>query len=196
MRGIAQINPRALWGDHVIGGGAPVDELLASRDTAQRFPALCPETYCPLCRPSEKAFIMWVGSEYTETSFIQEAERLGVSKRIPAIPKELVIGRDWVYLAKQYMIPGTGQFWMPETPNTNNGHARKGWGPGIFYAFRPQRIVRIITESQAAEGLVQQLQEQGIEAVVVPDDDPDHVGKKRKTIDTPAKSFRGDRSHV
>ncbi len=188
MRGIAQINPHELWGDHKVGEGNTFGPGDTSKPVADRIieevlgvPVLCPENGCPACRPNEKAFLMWVGSEYTETSFVEEAERLGVSKRIPAIPKDLVIGRDWVYMAKLYLIPGTGQFWIPGTPNTDNGHARRGWGPGVFYAFRPQRLVRIITESQAVEGLGDQLLQQGITPVVVPDDDPDHnpaAGKK------------------
>ncbi|TAK33496.1 MAG: hypothetical protein EPO21_13040 [Chloroflexota bacterium] len=155
-RGIARINPRALWGDHG-----------------------CHEAGCPMCHPPEKAYLMWVGSEYTERSFIAEARRLGVSKRIPAVPKDLVVGEDWVFLAKLHIIPDGGQQWMPFLRQQQEEDRRRNWGPGVFFAFRPRRLVQVITESMAAAGATEELAKQGVTAVVVPDEDPDHRRKSK-----------------
>ena len=58
---------------------------------------------------------------------------------------------------------GTGQLWLS----------------GIFYAFRPKRIVRIIpTTMPEPERMA--LRDQGLTLVVVPRDDPDHQpGRQR-----------------
>ena len=69
-RSIAMIDPFVLWGNHL--------DLATGRR--------CCETDA-MCAPADRGFLMWVGNEYTVENFRQEADRLGVSKRIPAIPK-------------------------------------------------------------------------------------------------------------
>ena len=150
-RGIARIDPLKLWGEH----------------------QNCTDpTVCPVCHPAHKAWLMWVGKEYTPESFIAEARAMGVSKRVHQVPKDLVIGEDWVWLAYLHLIPGKGQFRLL---GGQDGKRPRDMGPGIFYVFKPTHLEKIVTESQAQDQeAMDKLKEQGITPVVVPDDDPDH----------------------
>ena len=172
-RSISQIDPQTLWGDHVIVGIAPVvpgqnggsrpEGLPDSTDFFQ----LCPESDA-ICSPTDRGWLMWVGSEYTRESFRTEAKSQGVSKRIPAIPNDLVLGEDWVYLAKKRLIPNAGQMWLP-------GEAREqsGCGPAIFQTCRAERVEKIVTYL-APEATVDELRGQGVTPVVVDHGDPAH----------------------
>jgi hypothetical protein len=126
---------------------------------------------CPVCHPtqwSEKHGLMWVGRHfYTPESFVEEATRLGISKRISRIPKELVLGQTWILLAHKE----AGEK-LVENVNTK-------W-PAIFYAFRPQKIEMIVTQSQSKDGeFMQKLNEKNLTPVVVPDNDADHIKTKK-----------------
>lgn len=157
-RGIAKINPQRLWGNH---------HLDDCRDTDL------------FCQPLETAYMMWVSdSEYTAASFIEEARRMGVSKRIPFIPDGFQVGVDWVYLARTHAVPPRGDLtafdfaWeedAKEEPKT------RGWKPGIFFAFRPTAVEKIVTATQSLDfEAMQELEDKGIKPVIVPDDDRDH----------------------
>lgn len=125
---------------------------------------------CPICHPAKmgrRSGLMWVGSSfYTPNSFAQEAIKMGVSKRISTVPKDLELGSTWVLLAHRQVVPVEKEGPLFDMPTL---------GPGIFFAFIPQRIEKIVTESQSKdESLIQRLQARGITPVVVPDDDQDH----------------------
>lgn len=162
-RGISKINPQKLWGPHV---HEPAPYVSAE-------PVSCGE-HDVICEPPSKAYLMWVGGEYTMESFRDEAARLGVSKRIPAVPADFEIG-DWVFLAFQKAVPIDGKtIRMDFDP-----HKDRGWTPGIFYAFRPLRVEMVLAESQREDvELLVKLSERGIQPVFVPDDDPDHAPRK------------------
>jgi hypothetical protein len=153
-RGIQKINPRAIWEIH--NGCA------------------CNVNNCPVCYPPDEAFLMWVGSEYTAKTFTDEADDMGVSKRIAIIPNDLKQG-SIVYLAMRHIIPNTGKFWLPDMePNKRNS------GPGVFYVFKVDRIEKIITQSMDNAGVGSALQTLGITPVVVPDYDPDHTANSAR----------------
>ncbi len=81
-RGFTQVNPYQLWGIH--------------QDCKDRFRP------CFLCDPQDQpAYIMLVGEKYYKTpqDFLDEAHRMGISKRIPFIPKDLVLGETIIFLA-------------------------------------------------------------------------------------------------
>jgi len=160
-RNIAKISPLRLWGHH----------LTECKDSA----------FDPICFPPEQAYLMWVGSEYTPQSFIAESSAMGISKRIPAIPADLKVGEDWVFLAFQKLIPtGKKAFLLPfDDPEDLKG--KKGFEPGVFFAFRPTRLEMIVTQSQSQDAeKMKLLTDKGIEPVIVPDDDPDHAPRKRR----------------
>lgn len=138
---------------------------------------ICPST-CPICNPElmgKKIFLMWVGqSYYTPESLIKEAHSLdpktgeprGVSKRIAAIPKDLTRS-SWILLAHK-KVP----FYKEE--NGFRHYEQKTHRPAIFFAFKPSRIEKLIWKKDATPETLKQLEDQEIEAVIIPDGDPDH----------------------
>ncbi len=134
---------------------------------------------CPLCNPKivgERAGLMWVGEEfYTPDSFIREAKKLGVSKRINAIPKGFEVGKTWVYLAHRK----AGTKIITENGGLLNSEIQKKVPcPAIFLAFAPTRIEKLIWESEATEENLKELRRRGITPVIVHDGDPDHNPKR------------------
>lgn len=114
--------------------------------------------------------LLWVGEKFYPNpySFVEEAEKLGVSRRISAIPKKIVLGKTWILLAHPKAIPHD-----VEDPNT--GKVETKFNPGIFYAFKPDRIEQIITKTQSEDiDFMRAIEKRGITPVIVPDDDLDH----------------------
>lgn len=121
---------------------------------------------CPLSHPrrlGERAGLIWIGEKFYPTphAFSEEAAKLGISRRVNAIPRGFKVGVTWVLLAH------------PRVLVLDDG----AWLKGIFRVFRPERIEKIVTASQAADAAaVAELRERGITPVVVPDGDSDHQG--------------------
>ncbi|KKL93734.1 hypothetical protein LCGC14_1871670, partial [marine sediment metagenome] len=168
-RGFTLINPLQLWGIHTP----------------------CSDDHpCFVCDPGEDpAFIMLVGEGFYKSpgDFAQEARIMGISKRIPFIPKAMVVGKTVVYLAHHKAVevreaPAL-QHTMAVEPSDPMNRPRLldaetvGKAIGIFTAFIPQRIVQIVKESSlkgpAGDKLIEDLAKRGITAVPVPDADPD-----------------------
>lgn len=115
----------------------------------------CP-SQCPACwplnvfGPEGKAGLMWVGKKhYSVESFMKESASLGISKRINAIPREFRVGKTWIFLAhkeavdlppEENDVPIQDKLFDRESKETKQG-------PGIFMAFRPRRIERIVKQS-------------------------------------------------
>lgn len=108
---------------------------------------------CPACYPPEKGALMWVGKQYyTAQSFMTEALKMGISKRIAKKPKGLEIG-DVIYLIH------------PEAFAPKEGNVRGT--AGIFVAAHISAFHRIITEKQESnEKLMSDLEAQGITPVI------------------------------
>lgn len=125
------------------------------------------ESFCPItelaAQKTEPVIgLAWVGEKfYTPASFTQEALELGVSKRVPVVPSWVKLGETWIFLAHP-------QGYFRYAPDN-----QKITSPGIFYAFCPQRIEKIVIDQTPEEELAK-LREKGITPVVVPHDDPDH----------------------
>lgn len=102
----------------------------------------------PLFPAMTRAGLLWIGGQFypTPAAFLAEADRLGISRRIAAVPKGLEIGKTWVLLAHRKAIyPRVGE-WI-EKGTVLSGEPR----PGIFHVFRPDRIEYVVkgSESQA-----------------------------------------------
>lgn len=136
---------------------------------------------CPICHPEEDGsyFLMWVGSEYTEESFIEEAKKMGFSKRIPWIPKDFILGKSWLFLAKKNNTE-------VKLGKIVNKRGRKPMASAIFYAVQPEAIHYLIKEEEATEKYVQELEEQGITPITVPKEF-EHLHKEGV-----AKTFKED----
>jgi hypothetical protein len=125
---------------------------------------------CPVCYPSTESQpygLLWVGeSFYTPTNFIAEAVKMGISRRIAAVPRNLKLGETWVLFAHRSACGA----------RIDEDGDREGI-PGVFYAFRPQRIEKLIWERDAKNELLEDLQRRGITPVIIPDGDLNHDPK-------------------
>jgi hypothetical protein len=144
-----------------------------------------------------RAGLLWIGERFypSPSHFIAESDSLGISRRLSAIPRDLEIGKTWVFLAH------------PRADFVDGADAA-----GVFRIFKPERLERIV--KQSAFDIIAGIQEKrgnvipldidaeafrvllpatpaevletikaynsdlkrGITWVPVPDDDPDHKG--------------------
>ncbi len=101
---------------------------------------------CPVCLPRSifgrdgKAGLLWVGEKYyTPEEFKAEVNEMGISKRIPAVPNGFKVGEHWIFLAHPKAIPNIVALDSPDEPTHK---------PGIFMAVQPQRIERIVKQTE------------------------------------------------
>jgi len=126
---------------------------------------------CPAARPAllgERVGLLWIGAQFypTPEDFSVEATRMGVSRRILAVPRGFKLGTTWVFLAHPRVM---------RSIDAETGEVV--WKPGIFKIFRPTAIEKIVTATQAEDTEeMARLEKAGITPVVVPDDDRDHRG--------------------
>ena len=174
-RSYTKINPFRLWGPH---------DYPKTSSHQQ-----CKDTFrpCFMCDPKDEiALLMNVGAGYYETpeDFMAEGRQLGICKRIPHIPPELEVGKTIVYLthpkACEVRAPVALQQAMSileeaeaKQPKLLEAE-RVTKALGIFTAFIPQRIEKLIKESEATPETIEALKKRSITAIPVPDDDPDH----------------------
>ncbi len=102
------------------------------------------DEYCYICHPTDEKYgLMWVGERfYSPQSFVREAEKLGISKLVPSLPKNLEIGRTKVLLAH-----------------------RKAWKnkePAIFYAFIVRRVEVLVRVEDLSKEWVKRLRKRGV----------------------------------
>lgn len=135
---------------------------------------------CPLAAmpPDQPCGLQAVSQKfYTPQSFRAESESLGVSRRISAIPRELEIGKTWVFLAysqhKTATLPPDGAGFQQVVPDDYQE---------VFYAFRPSRIELVVSPSWKAAHAEQVAyhEKKGVVLVEVPDDDPDHQPRTKR----------------
>ncbi len=123
---------------------------------------------CPICNPlmNEQPYgLLWIGEKfYSPENFIKEALQMGVSRRIPAIPNKLKLGKTWVIFAH---IKGCGESTDPETRLPVNK-------PGIIYAFRPTSLELLVWESEATPERLKELEKKNITPIIIPDGDVEH----------------------
>jgi hypothetical protein len=150
----------------------------------QRLPrGLCKDSFpCPICGSGlpKKIFLMYVSQEYyTPESFISEAKRMGVSKRIApqSIPKNFLLGRDWIFLAHKRVSFSARALLSDEWKDEIKR--------GIFYAFRPQRIEMLLWKDTLRENFESEIQEwekKGFTVVLIdpyPENVARHEGKEK-----------------
>lgn len=157
-RGWTWVDPdRFFGGDHVPEVEKIADHpALIHEPEAKEFVAGylcdCLDGLCPVCRPARmngRAALLWIGEKhYTPQEFKDEAAKLGVSKRIAGIPRDLVLGQTWVLCAHKKAITREDPV---ETHNAEGGTTdvlfQENHYPGVFFAFKPTRIERIVKQS-------------------------------------------------
>jgi hypothetical protein len=193
-RGITEINPFKLFGNHDDGGRDniigrltlsedPNSGAVIGSEIINHRPQRCTDKIrpCLMCDPPDGvAYVMTVGKRhYTPQSFMQEAVEDGVSKRIPFIPKKMKLGETPVYLAHPEAVNGIKKP-SEQGELLGNGQARLVDADkvekrfGIFCVFIPQRIEMPIYKSRLTKKKRAELEKRGITPVVIKDGDKDH----------------------
>ncbi|MBA7701193.1 hypothetical protein ES703_109926 [subsurface metagenome] len=166
-RGFTEVNPHRLWGIH--------------QDCKDNFRP------CFLCDPQDElAYIMLVGagSYKTPQDFLEEAHRMGISKRIPFIPKGMELGKTVVYLAHPKAVEVKLPVLTQQISRILEGEEPKqprlveaekvGKALGIFCAFIPKRVEKLVWESELTDKEREKLEKRGITPVPIPDGESDH----------------------
>jgi hypothetical protein len=101
----------------------------------------------------ERAGIMWVGTKfYTPETFISESIKMGLSKRLPTIPRELLKGMGQVRLYLAHPKACVGEDGKP--------------APGIFSSFVPTRVEYVVKGSES-ELELGRIESRGVDLVKV-----------------------------
>ena len=160
----AGIKPARSWtrvdGSIFIGDGPPITCM---KDFDEGI-------LCPLSNPIrlEKCGLLWIGEKFYKTpdDFLQEANTMGISRRISTVPKEFEPGKTWVLLAHRKGVlkrdPEPEDYDMDKGGRLNPGM----WNPAIFSVFRPLRIEYVTTGNESEEDL-ERLAKRGLTPVVV-----------------------------
>lgn len=137
---------------------------------------------CPLGNIRGKHGLLWIGGSFYEKAqdWTDEAIRLGVSRRIQAVPRDFKLGETWVFVAHREHITatctacqGTGKQ-MDQANVILEGspacEACKGKGtigkPAIFHAFMPTAI-EYVTKGDETDEEIEALVKRGITPVHV-----------------------------
>lgn len=132
---------------------------------------------CPLADPGalgDRAGLLWIGEKFYSSTldFNAEASELGISRRIATLPHGFKLGETWVLLAHPKAITDQSTI-FDGAPKLPDGFELPG--PGVFRIFKPTRLEKIVSESEALDDeAMTALRKRGITPVAVPDDDDDH----------------------
>jgi hypothetical protein len=123
----------------------------------------------------ERAGLLWIGTQFYKTpaDFTSEAARMGISRRLTAIPRDLEISETWVFLAHPKAIVKKCPDCKPNglgAPGVEGCEMCSGSGeyflPGIFSVFRPDRVEQVVAESTSEEEC-EAIRRRGIQPVIV-----------------------------
>lgn len=139
----------------------------------------CEKRPCRVCDPTEDiAYVMNVGVQHypTKEHFIEEANRMGVSKRIPFIPKHLKLSETIIYLAhpKACTVPVPTEDDPESLQHRMLDSQKTGYALGIFMAFVPLRIEMPIYKKNLTKQKRAELKKRGITPIAIPTGDKDH----------------------
>lgn len=103
----------------------------------------CEADHCKRCPLSghhgRKAGLLWIGEKFypTPESFAKESRRLGISRRIVAVPKGFKPGKTWVLLGHRKGIE----------------KEKDEFSPAIVFAFKPERIEQVVSGEETDDEL-------------------------------------------
>jgi hypothetical protein len=137
------------------------------------------DVLCPLGsgRSLGRAGLIWIGERFypSPAAFLSEASRMGISRRITAVPRDFEIGETWVLLAHKRAIQQRcdhceeyargGGLWADAECEECGGDGVL-WKPGVFTLFQPSAIEYIVRGDETDEEL-EALEKRGIEPVEV-----------------------------
>ncbi len=150
-RGWGWITPRELFGGPVLG---PCDPHAA--DALQR--RICQS--CPLggAIPEGRHGLIWIGEAHypTPEGFLLEARRMGLSRKIGALPKGFKLGETVVYLAhRKAVAPAAGYVGSDDA----DAIVEQQFRPGIFATFKPTGVDLVIADENAVPEKAEKLAE-------------------------------------
>lgn len=104
-----------------------------------------------------KVGLLWVGEKFYDTpgKFLEEADRMGICRRIKSVPHDFVLGETWIWLAHRCCIPTEDE-----------------WQAGVFRIFKPEAIEYIVTGKETEEEL-ERMVERGITPVKIEREESD-----------------------
>jgi hypothetical protein len=119
--------------------------------------------------------LLFVGREYTVQTFMDEARRLGISKRIPAKPRNLKPGSIVMLVHNDAALglKNTNPYVLADE-EIEDDVKQPVSHPGIFNAFPVLRIEKLLWRHEADEETLAKLTAQGITPVIIEDGDMDH----------------------
>lgn len=127
------------------------------------------------CEPfkQDRAGILWIGGSFYKTpeDWTREAEEMGVSRRISQIPKELEIGKTWVFVGHRKAVAKVcgcvdKKHSTPDLDCEECGGSGTIRVPGVFHAFKPTRI-EVVVDEDIEQKEVDKLVKRGLTPVVV-----------------------------
>lgn len=106
----------------------------------------------------ERAGLIWIGAAFypTPEAFMQEAQRMGVSRRISQVPRDLKIGETWIALAHPNAVAGECEHGSPAghfCPSCPAFKSAGEWRGGVVTFFRPQALEYIVSGEESDEEL-------------------------------------------
>lgn len=109
--------------------------------------------HCVVRNPPEgRHGLLWIGGQHYKTplDFVAEARKLGVSRKLNAIPNGFELSKHWVYLAHREAVP--------ERSNIVHLDGRElPRKPGIFSVFKPTRIDLVIEDETKVPELAERI---------------------------------------
>lgn len=128
-------------------------------------------------RLGERCGLIWIGHQHYKTprEFMAEAERMGVSRRITAVPRDFEIGETWVLLGHRKALTKACSECGDEGHPDSECPVCEGTGfefrPGIITAFRPTAIEYVVKGDETDEE-IEALEKRGLTPVKVINDEP------------------------
>jgi len=154
-------------GSLFMGTPCPTEKQLAANNPCYTCPLY-------LLKPTDKVGLMWVGEKFypTPADFMREGAAMGVSKRIPQIPKDFKVGESWIMLAHRKAI---GPLTLDTLADDPEGGKERQYQAGVFQAFKPARIEYVVKGTETEEEL-DRLEKRGLTLVKVT---PDTTGEQQ-----------------
>lgn len=140
MRSWTWIEPRKLF------ASAPECPLEPIGKKGRQLHVECRVCFAGHAMPRGRHGLLWIGESFYKDprDFLGEARRMGVSRKVPAIPKGFKLGETVVYLAHRAAVP------TRDAPDM----------PGIFGIFLPAGIDLVIADEKNVPARAEKLAEQ------------------------------------